>query len=144
VAVTAVVVAVDVASTVWAWTSLPNGGKVATFGVTLSLLNNRGAAFGLGGSHPVLVLLAGVAATVAVALWLARSAFRLQRLGLAVALGGGLGNVLVRVAHGAVIDWIHIAPYPATFNLADVAIRGGLLLVLADAVVRTVRNRNTQ
>ncbi len=42
---TAVVVAVDVASTVWAWTSLPNGGKVATFGVTLSLLNNRGAAF---------------------------------------------------------------------------------------------------
>ncbi len=92
----------------------------------------------------MLVLLAGVAATVAVALWLARSAFRLQRLGLAVALGGGLGNVLVRVAHGAVIDWIHIAPYPATFNLADAAIRGGLLVVLADAVVRTVRNRNTQ
>jgi hypothetical protein len=45
----------------------------------------------------------------------------------------------VRVAHDAVIDWIHIAPYPATFNLADLAVRGGLLVVLADAVVRSVR-----
>jgi len=81
-----------VASTVWAWTSLPNGGSAPTFGVTLSLLENRGAAFGIGGSYPVLVLLVAVAVTVALALWLARSAFRLQRLGLAVALGGGLGN----------------------------------------------------
>ena len=26
---------------------------------------------------------------------------------------------------GAVVDWIHVAGYPAAFNLADVAIRAG-------------------
>jgi lipoprotein signal peptidase len=28
---------------------------------------------------------------------------------------------------GAVVDWIHVAWYPATFNLADVAIRAGAI-----------------
>ena len=59
---TAVVVAVDVASTVWAWADLPNVGTVATF-CAVSRLDNRGAAVGLGGAHPLLVLLAAVAST---------------------------------------------------------------------------------
>ena len=36
-----------------------------------------------------------------------------------------LGNLIDRLANGAVTDWAGIAWYPATFNLADVAIRGG-------------------
>jgi lipoprotein signal peptidase len=147
--VAAGVAALDITSTVWASTSLPaTGTGTATFGVTLSRLDNRGAAFGFGGAHPMLVLLAAVVSSGAIALGLARSRSRLQRLGLAVALGGGLGgglgNLAVRVVHGSVIDWIHAAPYPATFNLADVAIRGGLLIVLADALLQIVGGRNTQ
>jgi signal peptidase II len=150
-AVAAGVAALDITSTVWASTSLTRtatGTGTGTFGLTLSRLHNPGAAFGFGGAHPVLVLLAAAVSSGAVALALARSRSRLQRLGLAVALGGGLGgglgNLAVRVVHGSVIDWIHAAPYPATFNLADVAIRGGLLIVLADALLQIVGGRNTQ
>ena len=144
-AVAAGVATLDITSTAWASTSLPRTATGAgTFGVTLSRLDNPGAAFGLGGAHPMLALLAAMVSSGAIALWLARSRSPLQRLGLAVALGGALGNLAVRVVHGAVIDWIHLAPYPATFNLADVAVRGGLLVVLADALLQTVGGRNTQ
>ena len=60
-----------------------------------------------------------------------------------MALGGALGNGLVRVLHGAVTDWIHLGPYPATFNLADDANRGGLLVWLADTILRAGQRRNT-
>jgi signal peptidase II len=150
-AVAAGVAALDIMSTVWVSTSLPRtatgpgtGIETGTFGITLSRLDNRGASFGLGGAHPMLVLLAAAMSSGAIALALARSRSRLQRLGLAGALGGALGNLAVRVVHGSVIDWIHAAPYPATFNLADVSVRGGLLVVLADVVLRSARRRITQ
>ncbi len=37
------------------------------------------------------------------------------------------GNLVDRMVRGAVTDWIHLAPYPPYFNVADVAIRGGLI-----------------
>lgn len=38
-------------------------------------------------------------------------------------LGGALGNALDRLGPGGVVDWMRVAGYPATFNLADVAVR---------------------
>lgn len=54
-----------------------------------------------------------------------------ERIGFSLALGGGLGNLIDRLTRGAVTDWIHVAGYPATFNLADIAVRVGLLIALA-------------
>jgi hypothetical protein len=54
--------------------------------------------------------------------------------------GGAAGNLADRLlrspgsGRGAVVDWIHVAGYPATFNLADVAIRAGA----AGALVATL------
>ena len=62
---------------------------------------------------------------------------RLTALFLAAVLGGALGNLADRIfrspglGRGAVIDWIHVAWYPATFNIADVAIRLGAVGVVA-------------
>lgn len=94
------------------------------------LTQNRGASFGLGADHPTAVVGASAAAAAGLAIWLVHAAAPLVRVGVALALGGGLGNLVDRVAHGAVVDWIHVAGYPATFNLADLAIRAGLLTVL--------------
>jgi signal peptidase II len=50
--------------------------------------------------------------------------------------GGAAGNLADRLlrspgpGRGAVVDWIHVAGYPATFNLADVAIRAGVVAAL--------------
>jgi lipoprotein signal peptidase len=41
-----------------------------------------------------------------------------------------------------VIDWIHVAFYPATFNLADVAIRLGALIAVI-AVLAAARGSAT-
>ena len=44
--------------------------------------------------------------------------------GIAAVLAGAAGNLVDRLAHGAIVDFIAIGRWP-TFNLADVAIIGG-------------------
>jgi len=63
-------------------------------------------------------------------LWVRYATSVVERLGAALAVGGGLGNLADRLfrppggLHGAVIDWIHVSFYAPTFNLADVWLRG--------------------
>lgn len=56
-----------------------------------------------------------------------------QKAALAIALGGGLGNLIDRVLHGAVVDFVSVGIGPlrtGVFNLADVAITAGMLAIL--------------
>ncbi|MGC8514098.1 MAG: signal peptidase II [Acidimicrobiales bacterium] len=125
----------DLASTAWARASLSSSRPRVFMGglVDLRLVANRGAAFGLGSGHETLVELAAVIFLGALIV-VARSQPPLVAAGLGFALGGGLGNLAVRLAgpkgplQSPVIDWIHLSFYPETFNLADVAIRAGLLI----------------
>jgi signal peptidase II len=57
-----------------------------------------------------------------------------QKMGLILAVGGGMGNLIDRIAHGAVVDFVSLGIGPlrtGIFNLADVAITVGILLFLA-------------
>jgi signal peptidase II len=99
--------------------------------VSVRLVRNTGASFGLGAGHPGLVVLVSALAIAMAAVLLARTSSRPAALFLAAVLGGALSNLADRVfrspglGRGAVVDWIHIAGYPASFNVADVAIRAG-------------------
>jgi signal peptidase II len=99
--------------------------------VSVRLVRNTGASFGIGAGHPLLILGSSVVVIAVVAVLLARVRSRTAALLLAVVLGGALGNLADRLfrspglGRGAVVDWIHVAGYPATFNLADIAIRAG-------------------
>jgi signal peptidase II len=101
--------------------------------VSVRLVRNTGASFGLGAGHPIVVVLVAVAVIALVAVLLARTRSRAAAVCLAAVLGGALGNLADRlfrapgVGRGAVVDWIHVAFYPATFNLADLAIRVGVV-----------------
>ena len=60
----------------------------------------------------------------------------LLSLGLAMVLGGAVGNLIDRLKHGHVIDFIHVHyadvwHYPI-FNIADVGISLGVLLIVID------------
>ena len=60
----------------------------------------------------------------------------LLSLGLAMVLGGAVGNLIDRLLHGHVIDFIHVHyadvwHYPI-FNIADVGISLGVLLIVID------------
>jgi signal peptidase II len=115
--------------------------------VSVRLVRNTGASFGIGAGHPLVITLTA-AAVLAVALALrARARSRAVALSLAAVAGGAAGNLADRMfrgqglGQGAVVDWIHVAGYPATFNLADAAIRLGaactVIAVLAASPRRT-------
>jgi signal peptidase II len=107
----------------------PRGGQGGL--VSVRLVRNTGASFGIGAGHPVLVTLVAVVVLAAVLVLLARARKPGVALFLAAVAGGAAGNLADRLlrspgfGRGAVVDWIHVAGYPATFNLADVAIRVG-------------------
>ena len=107
------------------------GEKVEVLGpLELTLSHNRGIAFGLaGGGGAMLILLAALSLGV-VAYLFARNATR-AGMWLAVGLlaGGALGNLADRVRADAVTDYIDVASWPP-FNLADVAITAGVLLLV--------------
>jgi signal peptidase II len=104
---------------------------------------NSGAAFSMLANAPaqwrtllLVALSAGVQAAIAVLIW--RGGSRLStalRLGLALILGGALGNLFDRVVHGTVTDFLefyyHAFRWPA-FNAADSAITIGAGLIILD------------
>jgi signal peptidase II len=117
-------------------------GESRAFGsfFNLVLAYNRGAAFSLlanasGWQRPAFIAVA-VAAIVLILWLLARHASdRLFCLGLALILGGALGNLWDRATLGHVVDFLdfHAAGYhwPA-FNVADSAITVGAALLIYD------------
>ena len=114
------------------------------------LVYNKGAAFSFlsdagGWQTPALVVFA-VAAIAVVGTFIVRSPGRLMLCtGLALILGGALGNLIDRVRFGQVVDFLdfHAAGWhwPA-FNVADSAITvGAALLILEGFVNREGRAR---
>ena len=97
--------------------------------LALKLGHNAGVAFGLGATGPawmVLVVTAVVIAVLAVAAW--RGAFA-SPFAAGLILGGAIANFVDRLGDGAVTDMIDVGWWP-TFNVADIAITTGVLLLV--------------
>jgi signal peptidase II len=99
---------------------------------------NTGVNFGLlanDGSLSRTVLIAGQSvlalALMIGALWARRT---IHIAGLGVAAGGAIGNILDRWTWGAVADFLNVSccgiDNPWSFNVADIAVFGGLALLL--------------
>jgi signal peptidase II len=96
-------------------------------------VRNKGVAFGLGGDISAVVIGATIAVLLALLVYLAsrgRGGWLIW-LPAALLIGGALGNLADRARDGAVTDFIDLPLWP-TFNLADVAIVAGVLLLLID------------
>ncbi|HEY2240564.1 MAG TPA: signal peptidase II [Streptosporangiaceae bacterium] len=128
--------AADLGSKAWAQSRLSRGRDITLGGglLRLQLTINHGAAFGLGAALEPLLAIVSLVIVVVVGWWAVRASSRGQRVGAALAASGGLGNLVDRVIrppsvlHGGVVDWLHVSFYEPTFNVADVLLRGGLLL----------------
>ncbi|MBO9355263.1 lipoprotein signal peptidase [Bordetella petrii] len=115
-----------------------------------TLVYNRGAAFSFlaseAGWQRWFFTALGLVASVVI-VWLLRRHREQARFSLALALilGGALGNVIDRVAYGHVIDFLLFYwndwYYPA-FNLADVSITCGAILLVLDELLRARRSRS--
>jgi signal peptidase II len=96
----------------------------------LTLTHNRGVAFGIAGGAGAPLVLVTLAALGVVGYLFSRNP---TRPGMWVATGllagGALGNLADRVRADAVTDFIDLPPWPP-FNLADIAITAGVILLV--------------
>ncbi|MEM8553165.1 MAG: signal peptidase II [Pseudomonadota bacterium] len=106
----------------------------------ITLVWNRGISYGLFQTEGVgRWVLVGVtmAGTGALTVWLLRTRHTLLRFALAAIVGGAAGNLVDRVAYGAVVDFVHLHAYGWSwyvFNIADAAIVMGVLVLLWDSL----------
>lgn len=133
----ALVVAADLLTKALASRLLVPGSPVRVLGdfVRFTLVHNTGAAFGLfPGSRTAFIVFSLLAIIVIAALYLRMAERRrLELVALGALLGGALGNLHDRVRHGFVVDFIEIGidrfRWPV-FNVADIAVTGGVALLL--------------
>ena len=98
----------------------------------ITYITNTGISFGMLDSHPgvvlalqsVLFLVIVIAAVASVK----RKSSRLLLIGLAATLAGGIGNLIDRLLHGYVIDFISVSTFNI-WNFADMYIIAGCILV---------------
>lgn len=110
-------------------------------------VHNTGAAFsflaGASGWQRWFFVVLGIVATVFI-VWLLRrhGHQRTFAWALSLILGGALGNVLDRLLHGYVVDFIQLhwaGWYYPSFNVADSAITIGAILLIWDELRRVKR-----
>jgi signal peptidase II len=109
-------------------------------GLNLTLGFNEGSSFGmLSGvmaGKPLLMAALTGALTMIFAVMAFRARHPLERAGLALIVGGALGNIIDRLRQGAVTDFLDVYwrdwHWP-TFNGADIAIALGALCILASS-----------
>ncbi len=121
--------------------------------INLTHQQNTGAAFsflaGAGGWQRwfFIVLASGVSIVLTVWIWRVRMAGPLiLAAGLALVLGGAIGNLIDRIRLGYVTDffqvWFGSWAFPS-FNVADAAISVGAALLIIDALFLSGRQNDT-
>lgn len=112
--------------------------------LSITRLHNTGAAFSFlaeaGGWQRWFFIVLGLAITALVVVWLRRIPARRGWLGAALALvvGGAVGNIIDRLWHGHVVDFVSVHYkgwfFPA-FNVADSAITVGAVILLVESLI---------
>ena len=136
-AVIVATLAIDQISKHWAEASLALGDPVDLLPIlTLYRIHNPGIAFsflaGLGGL-PLIAITVAVIAVVLWFWWTAEDGGGWATVGYALIIGGALGNLVDRVLHGHVVDFLLLHVGDRTlfvFNLADAALTAGPAILI--------------
>ena len=130
-------------SKAWANANLQPGKEttVVTGWLWFALRQNTGATLGFLSGHSQLVAALSLIVVGALAVFGLGSGAGggMGAVALGAIAGGALGNLVDRVRFGAVTDFIEIHWWPTDFNLADAAIRLGVVLFLFSLLLQAVR-----
>jgi len=146
------VIAADQLAKLWIERTMVLGDTFAVLPVLdIVRAHNPGAAFSFlanaGGWQRWAFSVLAVGVSIALVFWLrklALSTHALLAFGLSLILGGAIGNVIDRIEHGYVVDFVHAhwgAAYFPAFNVADSAISVGAVLVILDAILEGRRKK---
>jgi signal peptidase II len=138
------VILLDQISKAWVLATIPYASSLPLIPPILYLTysTNTGAAFGLLPQAGDLFMLIAVVVVIGLMIYYPRTPDRavLVRVALALICGGALGNVIDRVQHGHVVDFVHIV-LPGVVsnvsNFADHAIVLGVVLIFIDNLLET-------
>jgi len=107
----------------------------------LVLVWNRGISYGLfpqdsaAGRFGLIAF--AILASLALVVWLARITTGFSAVAIGLIIGGGVGNLIDRIAYGAVADFYAFHAFGFEwyiFNIADVAIVAGVIGLLYDSL----------
>lgn len=126
-----------------------NDSQMVTSFFNLVRVHNTGAAFSFlagaaGWQRWFFIGLGAVAALFIVWMLRTHGGQRLFSWALALILGGAVGNVIDRLLHGYVVDFIQVhyaGHYFPSFNIADSAISVGAACLILDELLRVRRSR---
>lgn len=132
-ALAAVIVLADQLFKLWIVNAIPLYGEIKLIPgiIQLTHVHNEAAAFSLfkGLQLPIIILTCVVCLAGIAALILKKPAAKRERVAIALVIGGAIGNLIDRIAHGYVEDMFQtlFVDFPV-FNIADCAIViGGIL-----------------
>lgn len=110
--------------------------------LNLEVVWNRGISYGLFQQSTDLgrwVLIGiSILAAIGLSIWIRRTSGKLLAASLGLIVGGAVGNVIDRLAYGAVFDFLHFHVGTWSwyvFNVADAAIVAGVVGLLYDSFV---------
>lgn len=114
----------------------------------LTHIRNYGGIFGFGQGHGWLFGIVSVAllAGVSAYLLLGKQVRRYEYICFGFIVGGGLSNIVDRMLHGSVIDFIdlqHIPYWNYIFNTADVMVHVGIWPLLIMSFIDQARHENS-
>lgn len=138
-----VLVLIDQLTKFWAVSTLIPYESLHIFPIfNLTLAFNHGAAFSFlgdaGGWQRWLFIALALGVSVVLTIWLAKTSKSQHALtiGLILILGGAIGNVIDRIMLNYVVDFLDFHLYAwhyPTFNVADIAITCGAVILVWDA-----------
>ncbi len=101
---------------------------------------NPGVSFGMFASDGPWGRYALIAFTTVIVLflviWMVRATNLLVTVAIGLLIGGAVGNIVDRIVHGAVVDFLDFHAFGIhfwTFNIADTAISVGVMLLIYDS-----------
>lgn len=117
---------------------IPYGTEVSVIDHLVGITNvhNSGAAFGVAPALAIFFLIASVAVSIGLVVYVVRNPSNLwSDAVLGLILGGTLGNGYDRITFGTVTDFVNVHFWPV-FNVADSAISIGVVLLVAGYLIR--------
>jgi signal peptidase II len=131
------VIIADQLSKWWITSRLAIGESLVDYGFfQIIRVQNNGAAFGIFRGHPLVFTVIdfiGIAVFLTLVLVMRRRWLFLDRMwvrsGIALILGGTIGNLIDRLRFGQVTDFLDLRIWP-TFNVADTCITVGVVILI--------------
>lgn len=149
--IAALVFMADQLSKLWVLSNFKLGESIQILPIfNFTYVRNYGAAFNFlsdaGGWQRWLFTFIAIGFSLLLSVWLRQQSHKMWRLNLSYTLviGGALGNLIDRLQHGYVVDFLHLywnnSHYPA-FNIADSAICVGAALIIIDSFITSKNDK---